>query len=232
MKNADNTKLTLTTTPRLNPIVSPAQSRNRQNTAMLGQLWSESTTLTKNGWQQTAQQINIRDKRTGRKSLTAYSTYVFLNRILLSCGINPLASAPQTLVPAAALPLNLALEATTTPASGQNGFGTFALMLRTSPYPAYCQVYSTKPSLANKPVRPGSGFVLLGALDSIPPGGVNIADLYLAKFGMPTSGAQIAVQIVPVSQTGLRGAPMLLQAIVDAPVAVVLTGDHELQKAA
>lgn len=199
---------------------------------MLAQLWSESTTLTKNGWQQTAHQINIRDKRTGRKSLTAYSAYVFINRILLSCGMSALTSAPQTLVPAAALPLNLALEATTTPASGQNGFGTFTLLLLAGVYPASVQIFGTKPTLAGKPVRPGSGFVLLGTLDGIPSGGMNITDLYLAKFGMPAPGAQIALQLIPICQTGMRGVPMLVEAIVDDPAQAALSGDHELKRAA
>ncbi len=136
--------------------------------------------------------------------------------------------APVALV----TPVSTTLVAQTNPPADGNGFGTFSLMLIASAYLSTVQIYGTKATLADKPVRPGSGFVLLGTLDSIPNGGLNIADLYLAKFGPPPSGAQVALQVVPVSPTGTRGAPMLLEAITDVPAQAALTGDHELPKAA
>ncbi len=61
-----------------------------------------------------------------------------------------------------------------------------------------------------------SRYALIGTLDGLSDGVTDITALYVAKHGAPQAGAMLALQLVPVADTGIRGLPLLVTGLVTA----------------
>lgn len=227
-------KQMLAQSARLSPTLSPEQSRARQNTAQIAAAWQAQSALAQNSWLTLAQTINAREGRFGNKALNGYRAFFLLNSNLLTSGQPLLTQAPNDVTPPAGLPPML-LTATRAGAATDNApnAGSFTLNIVSPALTGLFQVWGAKPTLADKVIRPAHDFTLLGAKSDL--GGlVDIADLYLAKFDAPNTDSKVAIQIVPLSPEGFKGAPLLLTAVAQAATLAkpVHAGSDTLLKAA
>ncbi len=155
------------------------------------------------------------------RATTPRGCFMQVNTALQGCGkpLNPV--APSAIVPPAALPpLTLA-------ASVLDGALTLSV---TSPnaYGDMTQYWGAKPLLDGQTATRSQAFTLLRYMQSLPPESLSLGDEYTAAFGAVEAGQQITIQVLPISQSGFRGAPFVLTTVVadgsaqaapDAPLA-------------
>lgn len=144
-----------------------------------------------------------------------------------------LTTAPADYAPPAGLPPMLLLAglagADTNDAPGAGGF---VLTIASPALTGLFQIWGSKPTLADKVLRPAHDFTLLGTLPGLTVQ-ADISTLYAAKFDAPAPGAKVAVQVVAVSPEGFKDAPLLVTAVAQfVGLAKPSQGDKGLLKAA
>lgn len=215
MANANALQLISTTATRnQTTLISPSQSRIRQNIAACAAAWKTLTYDQKNAWLAFDKQ---RAALATPKRHNAFNAFVSINatRLASGMGLNTTPPANADLPPG--LPSDLLVDATYpgVPGSAPRTVGALSLWLRSTAFSHVVQIYASAPTLAGMDTRTTSGrFSLITVAGLIPDGGLDITIPYLAKFGDAPIGSQVAFQLVPISATGLRGVPLLLTGVV------------------
>ncbi len=142
-----------------------------------------------------------------QRSLSAQGALIQINTALLGCNqpMNPI--APAQITPPATLPaLTLAASVSA---------GAFSLTV-TSPvaYGDMCQFWASKPLLMGQKPTASEKFSPIYVMHSLPPETLDLSAAYTEAFGAAEVGQQVRVQVVSVSASGFRAAPVTLSAVV------------------
>lgn len=169
----------------------------------LAQSWTPLGLVVQSGWLSLGQQMT---GASGRP-LTGFQAYMTVNTALASLGSAYVTEAPVAPAPPATLP-PLMLEAQT-----QDGGQVFVMQLSSPTYAAKVTVYGAAPVVAAQESLPATAFVTLGVVTGLG-SSTDLTALYVARYGVPPVGSQIAGRLEAVSAAGFRGTGRVVTALV------------------
>ncbi len=111
---------------------------------------------------------------------------------------------------------NVTLEASVAPGD------VLALTLHAPPYDGLIQCFAYPERLPAQPVREGKA-VFLGTLNGLDGTGQTLSAPYLAKMPLPVPDMKVCLGLVPISDAGFKGNPLLATAIVTEAAAAPQT---------
>ncbi len=187
---------------------SSAQVAQRRLLQRLGQTWRSLSFQEKSTWVSAAKQINSPSSLTNTPRLTPYLTFTqAAGTLYVATGTVPRTAALPPAYPAPFGDLTL-----TTSAPGQ----AFALTLTGPAYAGHILLRAAAPVPAGQTTYPKGAFKTIGTLPGLATS-ADIAALYLAHYLAPGPGASIAIELIGVSDSGLRTAPTLCTVLTSGP---------------
>ncbi len=183
-------------------IPTPYQSDSQAQQARVAQAWATTTPIQRIGWRALGMQMAPKNPQSKLASLTGQQAFCSCNGVRLSCGeTDMMMDAPLLWAAPPPLPSFL-LIATRTTSPGL----PFVVQLQSDGYDGMAQIFATAAQSAGTDFPTASRYRYLGAETLSGTDPISITGLYLDRFRAADAGQTLFVKLVPVSDSGFRGA--------------------------